>query len=413
MRSNHFAVSGWALVLGIVCHQGVCLADESALELFKSRITPILRSPNPSSCSECHLSGVDLKNYIGNTQEETFAALVSAGLIDREQPDSSKLLEFIQRAPDDPTPVTADARRKEFEAFRAWIRLAVADPSLAAAKTDDDQLGPTVPVEVIRHGRRDRVLASFTENVWSEIGRCVNCHSPELNRWSIGRDGRSKADVDAISWVAPRDPARTLQNLRESDNIDPDEPQESPLVKKPVGLEEHGGGQKFPLGSRTDKNFRRFLEDYAAVVKGKYKTAADLPEPSAEVSFLTQQQMRLVGLPAGLDEHLLRVDLYRWTDGRWSQDRWATGEGPIAKEQRLWQNMISAVAPRESDRAKELNEDYLVPAGRYLVKIYIDRENKVHADRDYSLTEREFIRAIEIDGDWPAGYMPPKVVELP
>src|SRR5262245_52303300 len=131
-------VFGLALIVGIVGRMANCHADDSALDLFKSRVTPILRSPDPSSCSECHLSGVDLKNYIGDTQEETFAALVSAGLIDREQPDNSKLLALIKRAPDKPTPVAAEARRQELEAFRAWIRAAVADPALAAAKTDDD-----------------------------------------------------------------------------------------------------------------------------------------------------------------------------------------------------------------------------------------------------------------------------------
>ena len=57
------------------------LAADSALDLFRQRITPILQAKDPSSCSECHLSGVDLKDYIGKTQEETFASLRNAGLV--------------------------------------------------------------------------------------------------------------------------------------------------------------------------------------------------------------------------------------------------------------------------------------------------------------------------------------------
>jgi len=34
-----------------------------------------MKSSNPSSCAECHLSGVDLKDYIGANQQQTFAAL--------------------------------------------------------------------------------------------------------------------------------------------------------------------------------------------------------------------------------------------------------------------------------------------------------------------------------------------------
>src|SRR6476646_7062641 len=72
-------------------------AADSALDLFRQRITPILQAKNPSSCSECHLSGVDLKDYIGKTQEETFASLRDAGLVDVKKPAESKLLAFIAR----------------------------------------------------------------------------------------------------------------------------------------------------------------------------------------------------------------------------------------------------------------------------------------------------------------------------
>ena len=74
-------------------------AADSALDLFRQRITPILQAKDPSSCSECHLSGVDLKDYIGKTQEETFASLRDAGLVDVKKPAESKLLAFIARSP--------------------------------------------------------------------------------------------------------------------------------------------------------------------------------------------------------------------------------------------------------------------------------------------------------------------------
>ncbi len=96
-----------------------------ALALFNKRILPILQSKNPSSCSECHLSGVDLKAYILPTQEATFASLVSAGLIDREKPDASKLLEFIRRSPEATELVSQKVREEELAAFRDWIRAAV------------------------------------------------------------------------------------------------------------------------------------------------------------------------------------------------------------------------------------------------------------------------------------------------
>src|SRR5688500_1605698 len=95
-----------------------------SLNLFRRRITPILAAKNPSSCSECHLAGVDLKNYIGATQEETFAALRDGGLIDTKNPDDSKLLKFIARKPEKPSLVSEEVRNQEYEAFRAWIAAA-------------------------------------------------------------------------------------------------------------------------------------------------------------------------------------------------------------------------------------------------------------------------------------------------
>lgn len=46
---------------------GILLAPADggpAVEIFRDRILPIHRSPKPSSCVECHLGGVDLKDYI-------------------------------------------------------------------------------------------------------------------------------------------------------------------------------------------------------------------------------------------------------------------------------------------------------------------------------------------------------------
>src|SRR5262249_44950401 len=62
---------------------------ESALAIFERRIMPIFQAREPSSCTECHLSGVDLKDYIHPDQEKTFAALVAARLVDVNQPDRS------------------------------------------------------------------------------------------------------------------------------------------------------------------------------------------------------------------------------------------------------------------------------------------------------------------------------------
>ena len=407
-RTARFILLLTGLLISSMTHAG-----DPAGDLFTRRIVPILNSPNASSCSECHLSGVDLKNYIGETQQDTFASLKSAGLIDIVQPGQSKLLQFIKRAPKKSSPVGSKAREQEYAAFREWIYAAVKNPELLKASPSDDQLGPTLPLEVVRHTRKGRVLHSFAENIWSEMGRCVNCHSPERNRRAIGKNGRTKEDVDAISWIVPRDPAATLQKLVDSGNIDLESPDDSQVLTKPLGLVEHGGGPKFPLGGRSDKNFRRFLNDYASIVNGEYTNAKQLPAQSPTVAVMSGQHLRIVDLPANLNGKLLRADLYRITGDRISESPWAVGEGPIAKKKNLWQSMVFATAPRDSDRAKELKEERPIPGGPYLIKIYIDREDKTRHDRDYELAEAEFFGQVSIRGPWKAGYKEPMIVHAP
>ena len=65
-------------------------AEESPMEIFEQRIMPIFRSPNPSSCVQCHLASVDLKQYILPSHELTFLSLKSQGLINTEEPSKSK-----------------------------------------------------------------------------------------------------------------------------------------------------------------------------------------------------------------------------------------------------------------------------------------------------------------------------------
>lgn len=382
-------------------------ADDTASELFRRRVLPILTSKNPSSCTECHFGGVEIKAYIQEDQAATFASLRAAGLIDVKSPDKSKILQFIGRHTNATSELLVKVRRAEHEAFQAWIRAAVRDPELLATKASDTRVGTELPVEVIRHLRRDHVLDSFVENIWSQIGRCINCHSPERNERLVKKHG------DQVSWIRPNDPAATLAQCVEQFIVDTDDPEESLILLKPLGEVEHGGGPKFALGSQTDKNFRRFLNDYAAVVNGKYQRRDQLPKPSPEVARLTNQHLRIVDLPENLGKRFLRVDIYRREGNAWSTTRWGTADNPIAADKRLWQNMVTAVAPADSPRAASVKQEPMLPAGRYLAKIYVDREGKLKRDRDLELGDGDLLGQVEFDGDWPAGYQPPKIIHAP
>ena len=382
---------------------------ESALAVFRQRILPIMQAKNPSSCSECHLSGVDLKDYIRDDQTKTFAALRDAGLLNVKQPDESKLLKLINRRPEKPNLLTDKVRQQEFEAFRAWIRAAVKDVKLTAAKTADEKLGPQVAPEVIRHARQDRVLASFIDNVWSEVGRCAACHSPDRNQKQV------KEHSEQVSWIKLGDPRATLAYMLEADLIDLAQPDQSQLLLKPTNQVKHGGGQKLVIGDRTYKQFRQFIEDYAASQRGDYKSPTDLPTPRTEVSAVTDIWFKLSDVPARLDKLVLQVDLFRFDEQTkaWSIDRWATADRAIWGGGQLWQQHLSVTAPRDAERARSISTRPTLPPGRYLAKIYLDEQGKLQSDYPYELGAAEFVGQVELDTRWPAGYGHMTVARFP
>src|SRR5580698_10386562 len=86
----------------IICGLAPISKADDAVKVFEERIVPIFKSPNPSSCTHCHLASVDLKDYILPSAKDTFLALREQGLIDLDKPENSKILKLINRGADDP-----------------------------------------------------------------------------------------------------------------------------------------------------------------------------------------------------------------------------------------------------------------------------------------------------------------------
>lgn len=368
----------------------------AARSIFERRILPIFRADKPSSCAECHLSGVDLKDYIRPTEGETFAALERAGLIDRNNPEQSQLLTFIRRKPEKPSLVVEEVRQQELAAFQEWIMAAVKDPAVLAARGNGNVIGPQLPLEVIRHTRKDRVLQSFVENVWSELVRCEHCHSPDFNRGQIARQGQEF--VDRISWIVPRDPAATLDRLVDSGLIDVDEPRESLLLQKPTLLVEHKGGLKMVVGDRSYQQFQTFAEDYAASARGSLRTLQDLPQPSAEIALLSKLGLRIDGVPERFGRKVMQVDLFAWDEERktWSQERCATGMWIVNLQARFWQSPLHLTARRGSPRAANLAWQEL-PAGRYLARLSVDESAELKRGEALRFVAPKFFTEIEFE----------------
>lgn len=382
-------------------------------EVFEKRLLPIFKSPDPSSCTRCHLASVDIKDYILPSAKDTFLALRDQGLIDLAKPEDSKILKLINRGADDPEAaglISAKKQKAEYEAFAAWIRACAADPAFKnAPKPEKVPPLATKPVEVVRHARKDRMLDSFETNIWSLRFRCMNCHTEGAPQ----NDKLVKENGPRVAWFKKGGPEATMEYLLLSKLIDVENPTRSLLLTKPLNEVKHGGGVKIAVGDQGYKAIRAWIEDVAAIKKGKYAKPRDLPpEGTGPRQFGTESWFRLNNTPAAWNGKLLQVDVYAW-DARAAD--WE--KTPIATSDRMsgsggWQHTITLSAPAESDRAKAWEKGKpALPAGKYLAKVYVDSGEKVKKDWKAPLGAEEFVGQAEFQGRWKEGYGAMTVVD--
>jgi len=387
----------------------VAAAEPTPREVFEKRLLAIFNSPEPSSCVQCHLAGVALKNYIRPTCEQTFASLRDQGLIDLDRPEKSRILALIQMGDGDKgaSLIQQKTREAEYAAFADWVKRAAADPALRALPKakPDEVAGPARPAEVVRHGRLDRLVASFTNTVWAQRHRCMSCHTEGTteNRKHVEKHGPQ------VAWFKAGGPEATLAYLRTTKLIDVNQPEKSPLLLKPLGEVEHGGGKKFLPGDQGYKAFRTFLEDYARIVRDDYPDAASLPKAAPEPRrFSSEVWLKLTNTPEDWADKLLQVEVFAWDAAKaaWEPTPIATSDRGVFGKGRLWQHTLTVQAEPGSDRAAawEKAGKGTLPAGRYLVKVFVDRDRKLAKDWRAALGEADYAGQGELRSDWPEGY---------
>ena len=399
----------WVAVVGFVAISGpVAAAEPTAREVFDRRIAPIFQSPNPSSCVQCHLAGVDLKDYLLADADKTFVSLRDQGLIDLDAPEKSKIVALISMGTDAPaTPanaVPAKVRKVERDAFIAWIAACAADPALRAAPKAGakDLAKPARPDAVIRHARKDRVLESFEANVWAWRFRCMNCHTEGTPQ----NDKYRKEFGDRVAWVKKDGAAATLDSLIASKLIDPKQPEKSLLLRKPLG-EKHEGGLKFVVGDDAYKGFRRWIEDVAALRGDRYAAAKDLPADAGPQRFGTDVWLKLTDCPPAWGDKLVQVRVFAWDDGAkaWEPAPVAVSDRVVWGKGKLWQHNLTLLAAKGSGRVAAWRAGTpSLPAGKYLVKVYLDADGRLAKDWTATLGDADFAGQGEFDTKWPEGY---------
>ena len=396
------------LLLIVLGFGGGELRADTPAEVFEKRIVPIFKSPNPSSCVQCHLAGVDLKDYILPDAEKTFRSLRDQGLIDLAAPEKSKIVKLIEMggsANTGPAAVSAKLRKVERDAFLDWIKACAVDPKLKdAPKLDAKELAvPTRPNEVIRHARKDRVLESFEANVWSWRFRCMNCHTEGTPQ----NDKYRKEFGDRVAWVKKAGPTATLEYLIAPKLIDTAKPEQSLLLRKPLG-EKHEGGLKFVVGDDAYKGFRTWIEDVAAIRTDKYAAAKDLPAPgNVPEKFGTDIWLKLTNTPAEWADKFLLVRVFAWDAKKkaWEESPIAVSDRVVFGKGKLWQHSLTLLADKDTPRAKAWRKSSpTLPEGRYLLKAYVDGEGLLKNDWKAELGDKEYAGQVEFQSKWPAGY---------
>ena len=413
-----------------------------ALALFEQRIMPIFRSPQPSSCVQCHLASVDLKNYILPSHDKTFVSLRDQGLINLDEPEKSKILTLIRMGEQDldrgAKLIHAKARLAESEAFAAWIKACCGDsrlrnlPPLSASELAK----PEKPDAIIRHNRKDRLLDSFVRNVWSQRMRCFPCHTPfeleadspmhakprETHRQFEEQFGQRmnffretpeatmrqlivssrKPGPGHLPLINIEQPAKSLLVLKPTSKVPPKD--ENGAFVKPTYAEpvSHVGGLKMFVDDHSYKSFLAWIQDYSSVVGDEYASPDDLPPDNWHA---TNQILRLSDAPEAWAE-LIPVQLFIHA---WNQERASWEPEPIAFTQGLVtpRRMVNGALFLLSPRGKAASFDVHRPAlspGKYLVKAYVDSQRRLAKDPALMLGPDEFMGQAEIEAQWREGF---------
>lgn len=416
----------------------------SPLELFEQRIMPIFKSPRPASCVQCHLAAVDLKDYILPSHEQTFASLRDQGLVDLAKPENSKILKLIQMGERDRDKqarlLHEKTRQAEYEAFAAWITACCNDPKLRELPRLDagDLAQPDRPNEVIRHARKSRVVDSFVRNVWSQRMRCFPCHTPheidEANprhRLAVKRNAELVATFGERMHVFRKTPEATLQSWIEKSRRTPDgqrplldlqHPAKSLIVlkptsklppKKPDGTFEkpsyaepvsHMGGLKMHVDDPSYKALIAWIGDYANVVGNRYASLDELPadnwQPSEHVLLM------LKAPPDWPDSVRVQFFIHNWNErqGAWNPEPVAFTQNSLTPR-RIVGGPLFLFRPEDSSRdVQPVAAVTSLPRGKYLVKVYLDTQNRLADDPTLLLGKADYYGQAEIEARWGKGY---------
>lgn len=418
----------------------------SSNDIFEQRILPIFRSPEPSSCIQCHLASVDLKDYILPSSKATFISLRDQGLIDLDAPAKSKILTLIRMGESDSDEkakrIHKRMRRAELDAFSTWIESCCEDESLRTAKSSDAIARPEHSDEIIRHARKSRVVDSFVRNVWSQRMRCFPCHTPyeidpdnpqhknALKQQAKFASEYDKETVRRMQFFRKTPEATLARFLDDSKNapkghlplINLEKPEQSLLLLKPTAKlprrnedksfeppsyqvpVTHMGGLKMHKHDQSYKSILTWIEDYRRVTQGQYTSINQLP---ADNWFPTKNIVRVKNIPERFETGMVFQLFIYHSENRFTPVAFTQG---TVTPRRIVNGALFLLG---SDKQDADSPPSPLANGKYVVQVLADTKREVENDPAALLGYDDMISEVEWEANWKEGFKFAEVIELP
>jgi hypothetical protein len=234
--------------------------------------------------------------------------------------------------------------------------------------------------------------------------RCMNCHTEGTPQ----NDKLVKEHGEHVAWFKKEGPMATLDYLLSSKLLDLEHPEKSLLLTKPLNTVKHGGGIKFVVGDQGYKAFRTWIDDVASIKGGKYLAAKNLPvSEGALKQFGSEAWLKLANTPDAWGDKLLQVNVHAWDERAkaWEKEPVATSDRVVWGKGKQWQHTLTLLAAPGSARARSWTaQKAALPAGKYLVKVFVDRAEKAKADWKAVPGADQFVGQVEIQSRWREGY---------
>lgn len=213
--------------------------------LYEHYIEPFVSGAVPSSCSECHMTGIDVSIYAQDTPCQTMACMVEDGAADLSSPEDSRILEQIRMG--SPASSVFDVET-EHTAMLKWIEWAAKCQNQVcgdiSGACNSGTGSPTTGRLPTGSCNEDDLLANFWDKVVADQGRCISCHDSD-------QAPRFLEDMHGISDFNNDDHKRRARNgmyaIITGGLIDAEEPLNSLLLSKPL---QHGFQPKGAYGAR-------------------------------------------------------------------------------------------------------------------------------------------------------------------